>query len=345
MLEIDGSYGEGGGQILRSALSLSSLFRKPFRMTNVRKGRKKPGLMPQHLTSVRAAQLLSHAEVKGDDTGSLELFFSPREVKPGEFLFDIGTAGSTMLVLQTLIPALIFSEEKSTLILKGGTHVPYSPSFHYVNGVFIPFLGKLGIRILLTLESCGFYPRGGGKIRAELFPAGLVNPLKIAERGDLISLTGCSGVGNLPLSIAERQRNSLLRKIHSESKDLRCPEEIELLEAPSLGQGTFVFLKAESANSVAGFTSLGERGKKAELVGEEAAAEFLRYYPTGAGLDPHLPDQIALYLALGDGESEFTTSCVTQHLLTNLWVIGLFHEFNYCVEGEIGKPGKVRINS
>jgi len=343
MMEIDGSYGEGGGQILRTALSLSCLFRKPFSMVNIRKARRKPGLMPQHLTSVRASQLLAHADVRGDHVGSTELTFMPGEVKGGSFFFEIGTAGSTMLVLQTLIPALIFSKEKSEIILTGGTHVPFSPSFHYVREVFIPFLEKLGIRIALTIESYGFYPKGGGKIRAHLFPCGAPGPVRVLERGRMIVLEGYSGVGNLPVSIAERQRNALLGKVHAEIQDLRSAGEVELLTVPASGQGTFVFLKAGSENSVAGFCSLGERGKKAEAVGDEAAEEFIRYYFSGAALDPHLPDQLALYLALCNGESEFTTSQITQHLLTNLWVIGLFHEFRYVVEGETGKPGKVKI--
>ncbi|MCL4476177.1 MAG: RNA 3'-terminal phosphate cyclase [Nitrospirae bacterium] len=345
MIEIDGSFGEGGGQILRTALSLSCMFRKPFRIINIRKGRKKPGLMPQHLTGVRAAQLLSHAEVTGDHIGSVELTFTPGEVKGGSFFFDIGTAGSTMLVLQTLIPALILVGGRTEIILKGGTHVPFSPSFHYVNEVFVPFLERLGIRILLSIESYGFYPKGGGKIRAEIFPARRIRPLTILERGRIVALKGCSGVANLPLSIAERQWKGSLEKVHSEIKDLRCPESLDLLDAPAIGQGTFIFLKAQSEHSLAGFTSLGERGKKAELVGEEAASEFVQYYYTDAALDPHLPDQLVLYLSLSDGESEFTTSRITQHLLTNLWVIGLFHEFKYSVEGESGKPGKVKVTS
>ncbi len=343
-LEIDGSFGEGGGQILRTALSLSCLFKKPFRIFNIRTGRKKPGLMPQHLTSVRAAQLLSRAGVKGDSAGSTELSFAPGEVKSGSFFFDIGTAGSTMLVLQTLIPAFIFTKARTGLILNGGTHVPFSPSFHYVSEVFIPFLKRLGIRTLLSIESYGFYPKGGGRIRAEIFPTGEMKPLRLPERGRMVALKGCSGVANLPLSIAERQTKSLLEKIHSEMKDLRCAEALDLLDAPAPGQGTFIFLKAESEHSVAGFTSLGERGKKAEVVGEEAAVAFMDYYSADAALDPHLSDQLVLYLSLCDGESEFSTSRITQHLLTNLWVIGLFHEFKYSVEGERGKPGRVKID-
>jgi len=344
MIEIDGNYGEGGGQILRTALSLSCLYKKPFRIVNIRKGRKRSGLMPQHLLSVRAAQLLSSAEVEGDDTGSTELSFSPHEIKGGDFFFDIGTAGSTSLVLQTLIPALVFLEGKNSVILKGGTHVPYSPSFHYLEGVFIQVLKRLGIDIQLTIESYGFYPKGGGEIRAEIFPAKEIKPLRVIERGMMSGLRGYSGVGNLPLSIAERQRNALLERIHSQIKDLRCPVDIELLNVSTPGQGTFIFLQSELKHSMAGFTSLGERGKRAETVGEEAAREFINYYHSDAVFDQHLPDQIALYLSMCNKESEFTTSCITQHLMTNLWAISLFHEFHYSIEGEIGKPGKVKIN-
>jgi RNA 3'-terminal phosphate cyclase (ATP) len=401
MIEIDGSYGEGGGQILRTALSLSCLFKKPFRIFNIRKGRKKPGIMPQHLTSVRAAQLLSNAEVTGDQKGSIELIFSPKEVKSGDFFFDIGTAGSTSLVLQTIIPALIFlpphpplakggrggvslgkngfEGQKATITLKGGTHVPFSPSFHYLEGIFATFLKRIGIEIQLAVESYGFYPRGGGKVRADIFPAKEVKPLRIMERGSILRIKGYSGVGNLPLSMAKRQKNAMIEKIYSsniviplqshlnngqyitqpplnkeqyppqsplDKGGLRgvCPVDMELLSVPTPGQGTFIFLKSESENSIAGFTSLGERGKRAEAVGEEAAIEFLKYYPTNSALDSHMSDQIVLYLSICREESIFTTSCITQHLMTNLWVIGLFHEFRYSVEGEIGKPGIVRIN-
>lgn len=343
MIEIDGSVGEGGGQILRTALSLSCLFRKPFRIFNLRKGRKKPGLMPQHLTGVKAAQLLCSAGVTGDQVGSVELTFMPGEVKSGTFSFDIGTAGSTMLVLQTMIPALIFLKDKTEIILKGGTHVPFSPSFNYVNEIFIPFLRRMGIKISLSIESYGFYPKGGGRVRAEISPSGGISPLKVTEGDRILALTGCSGVSNLPISIAERQRRGLLEKVHGSLKDLRCPEVIDLIDTPSPGQGSFIFLRTESEHSVAGFTSLGERGKRAELVGEAAATEFLRHHATDTALDPHLSDQLSLYLTLCGGESEFTTSRVTGHLLTNLWVIGKFHDFRHSLDGQTGQPGKVRI--
>ena len=343
MIEIDGSYGEGGGQIIRTALSLSCLLKKSFRIFNVRKKRKKPGLMPQHLTCVKAAQLITDAEVTGAYAGSSELLFSPHEVKGGYFSFDIGTAGSTSLVFQTLIPALAFSQQKTTLTLKGGTHVPLSPSFHYLSNVFVHFLGQLGIKVELVIESYGFYPRGGGIVRAEIFPVKNIKPLRIMERGNILQITGYSAVGNLPLSIAERQKDAFVNKINREIKNNKACLIIELVEVPSIGQGTFVYLEARSEDSVAGFTALGARGKKAEVVGEEAAEEFVKYYTTGAALDYHIADQIVLYLSLCSEESRFTTSSITNHLLTNLWVINLFHEIQYSIEGEVGEKGMVKI--
>lgn len=344
MIEIDGSYGEGGGQIVRTALSLSCLLGKPFRIRHIRKGRAKPGLMPQHLVAVRACQRVSRAEVKGDEKGSTELTFSPRGVEGGEFEFDIGTAGSTSLVLQTLIPALLFCGGKSRVTLRGGTHVPFSPSFHYLAEVFAPFLRKLGLEVHLDIDAYGFYPRGGGRVTAEIWPAGEVKPLRITQRGKLVRLDGVSAVGNLPLSIAERQKNALLEAILPRMHHLQSPVRIDLGNVSTPGQGTFVFLRGEFANAVAGFTALGERGKRAEAVGEEAAEEFLAYYRSEGALDPHLADQLLLYLSLCEQGSVFTTSCISRHLLTNLWVIELFHGFRYRIDGEMGGPGAVLIN-
>ncbi len=345
MIQIDGSFGEGGGQILRTALSLSCLLNEEFRIFNIRKGRKKPGLMPQHLTSVKAVQLLSNAAVTGDYKGSTELTFSPQGIKGGDFFFDIGTAGSTLLVLQTIIPALIRTGRQSSIVLSGGTHVPFSPSFHYVSEVFAPLLARTGITLTLTIESHGFYPKGGGRIRAGICIPGKIKPLRIPERGRILRIKGYSGAGNLPLSIAGRQRNAALAKISSQLPDLRCPAEVETAAVETPGTGTFIFLKAESEHSVAGFTSLGQRGKRAENVGEDAAMEFVDYYKSNAALDEHLSDQIVLYLSMCGEESTFTTSSITDHLMTNLWVIGLFCQCKWLVEGEKGMPGRVVLRA
>jgi RNA 3'-terminal phosphate cyclase (ATP) len=181
-------------------------------------------------------------------------------------------------------------------------------------------------------------------VRAILFPAQEPKPLNITERGALLSLRGYSGVGNLPLSIAERQRTSLLKRIHAHSHDFRCPSNIELIHVPTPGQGIFLFLQSEAEHAIAGFTSLGALRKRAEVIGEEVAKEFLEYYATDAALDPYISDQIVLYLSLSQKKSSFTTSRITQHLLTNLWVIGLFHEFHYAIEGKVGEAGVIKIN-
>ncbi len=339
LIEIDGSFGEAGGQILRTSLSLSCLLRKPLRIFNIRKGRKKPGLMPQHLTAVRVMQLISSAEVKGDEIGSTELYFEPQDIKPGEIFYDIGTAGSTMLVLQTVLPCLAFSRGKSNVILKGGTHVPMSPSYHYIERIFCRFLKRIGITLNLSIEQYGFYPEGGGHIRAEIEPAKEIRPLTILEPGRLMKIEGISAVANLSLSIAERQREAFLKSI----SHLSVPAEIKCHSLRSPGQGTFIFIETIHEGSVAGFSSLGEKGKRAEMVGEEAAEKLLRHLKTSKALDPNMADQIVLYLSLTDQVSEFSTSEITGHLITNLWVLKKFLDIEYSVDGKEGESGAVKL--
>lgn len=299
--------------------------------------------MPQHLTCVKAAQKITRAEVKGDFQESNELIFSPAKARAGNYSFDIGTAGSTSLVLQTIIPALVFSGQTSTVTLTGGTHVPFSPSFHYLSEVFAHFLQQTGIRIRLSIDSYGFYPRGGGRVHADIFPAEKVTPLQLTLRGRLLALAGYSGVGNLPISIAKRQRNAFLNKVLTEAKESTDSREIDLREVTTPGKGTFIDIAARCEHSIAGFTALGAIGKKAESVGEEAATDFINYCKTGAALDSHMADQIVLYLSLCSQESSFTASAITNHLTTNLWAIGLFHDFSYTLEGKTGEKGIIKI--
>jgi RNA 3'-terminal phosphate cyclase (ATP) len=339
MLEIDGSYGEGGGQILRTALSLSCLTNSPFRMLNIRKGRKKPGLMPQHIMCIHALTLISNAKAKGDSMGSSELVFEPSAVKTGDYVFDIATAGSTSLLLQALLPPLIFADNPSSVTLKGGTHVPFSPSFHYISKVFIPVLSMLGVTLTAKINNYGFHPKGGGEITVNIEPAQNIQASCLLTRGDIRTIKGISCIANLPLSIAERQRDAAFKMISQSG----LTAEINAHTVSSPGTGTFIFLKPETDTCHSGFSSLGERGKKAEYVGEAAAREFLEYYRTPACLDHHLADQIILYLAVANGESSFTTSRITDHLLTNLWVIDRFLRLKYTIAGKKGILGRVTV--
>jgi len=339
MIEINGSHGEGGGQVLRTALALSSLTGKGFRIFDIRKRRKKPGLMRQHLVAVHAAAKIAGAEVEGDVYGSTEILFVPKTLRNGDFSFDIGTAGSVTLVLQTVILPLLFAGGRSTVILTGGTHVPFSPSFHYLAEVFRPVLARLGGRISLTADVSGFYPRGGGKVRCTVDPSKFIAPFEAVEPGSLLYLNGVSAVGNLPISIARRQRDAATALLEQAGHR----SDIALAEVPAAGKGTFLFLRTETTKVIAGFTALGALGKRAETVGEEAARDLIHHYTSGAALDPHLADQLVPYLILAKGESVFSTSGITRHLLTNLWVSEKFIPFSSIVEGDEGGPGKVRI--
>lgn len=342
VIEIDGSQGEGGGQMLRTALSLSCITGKRFRIRNIRKSRAKPGLMRQHLVAVQAAARISGAELSGAVLGSEEVTFAPGPVRAGDYLFDVGTAGSTPLVVQTIVPPLATSAGRSRLWLIGGTHVPFSPPWHYLWQVFAPTVASLGIKLRFTLESCGFYPRGGGRIGCQVEPAGRLSPLNLTGRSKLLRVSGYSAVGNLPRHIAERQSHAALTLLKEELGP-SVAMEVAIQEVKALGQGSFIFLKAEYEQVVAGFSALGERGKPAERVGAEAALELVAHHRTGSPVDPHLADQLVLYLAQAGGSSVFATSRLSSHLITNLMVTACFLEMESQVDGELDQPGTVTI--
>ena len=336
-IEIDGSFGEGGGQILRTALSLSCITGCPLKLFNIRKGRKKPGLMPQHITCVNAAAVITHAQVSGNEKGSTELTFRPGNIRPGDYMFDIGTAGSCSLVFQTLLPPLVFSGKPSNIIITGGTHVPFSPTYDYISNIFLPMLNRTGVAVESQIMRYGFYPKGGGRVSFRVNPVTTIKGMKLTSRGTLLSVRGHSGVANLPISIAARQKMSVMQTLHPVEAD------IQLMEVPSEGQGTFVFLKSEYEYALAGFSSLGERGKPAEAVGKEAAEQLTAFNNSSACLDPHLADQMVLYLSLAHEDSSFTTSRITQHLITNLRVIEKFLNVRYEIEGELHSEGSVSL--
>jgi RNA 3'-terminal phosphate cyclase (ATP) len=342
MIEIDGAFGEGGGQLIRTALSLSALLGTPFRITNIRQNRPKPGLRAQHLAAVRAVKEISGAHVDGDRIGSRDLLFEPGRVVGGDYRFDVGTAGSTPLVLQSLIPPLAYARKESHITLVGGTHVPISPPFHFLDVVFLPVLREMGANIHGSIRVYGFYPRGGGEIEARIGPVEneILKPFDCPADKAVWGVTGISAVANLPLSIAERQQEAALLLL----RKLTMRVEIETISVHSPGAGTFIFLKTEGGPCRAGFSSIGVRGKRAEQVGTEAAVTLLDYYHRDGCIDPHLADQLVIYQALAGGESSFTTTAITQHLLTNLALVKQFLHMEYRIEGTEGASGKVKIH-
>jgi RNA 3'-terminal phosphate cyclase (ATP) len=347
MIVIDGSYGEGGGQVLRTSLTLSSLLGKPVRIENIRAKRRNPGLQAQHLTGVQAIAQICDAELEGADLGSQALTFSPLSPpRAGEYSFDVaearkgGSAGATSLVFQTLLLPLTFAAGQSRLSIRGGTHVAWSPPFHYLQHVYLPTLARMGLEASAEIERWGWYPIGGGEMTAAIKgrrDSDLCG-LDLGQRGELKRLWGISAVSNLPPHIGQRQKKRAEETLRKRGFDPR----IEIVDAASPGQGTVVFLVAEYENTVAGFSALGERGKPAEKVAEEACGEFLSYHCSGACLDKHLADQLILPMALALDQSAFTTCEITQHLLTNVWVVQQFLDVRFEIEGEEGEKGRVQ---
>ncbi|BCR06754.1 ribosomal subunit interface protein [Desulfuromonas versatilis] len=340
MVEIDGSYGEGGGQVLRSALSLSLLTGRAVRLKNIRSGRSRPGLMPQHLKAVQAASAVGRARVEGAAPGSTALVFEPAGLHPGQFRFDIGTAGSTSLVLQTILLPLCLAGEPSHCVITGGTHVPWSPCYHYLQRLWLPCLRRAGLEVALEMERTGFYPRGGGKISASIAPVEALRPLSLAERGAIRSASLLSFVTQLDERIAERQLHQARRRLAGRFGRI----EQELAELPGPGKGSLLLVVAEFEHSRCCYYGLGERGKSAERVADEAVDALERFLGSGGAIDEHLADQLLLPLALAEGRSELRTARVTEHLLTNAWVIRQFLPADIVIEEAPGRAGLVRID-
>ncbi len=341
MIRIDGSYGEGGGQILRTALALSAVLQQPFEIFNIRKGRKKPGLLPQHLTCVNAAAQITAATIEGNSLGSLRLVFEPSSITGGSYKFNVaserGSAGSVTLVSQTVLPILFFANHQSQVTIKGGTHVPSSPTFDYLREVLLPTIAQLGFTADASIRTYGFYPIGGGEIVIKISPriARARERLQWTERGAIQQLSLVSAVSRLDSSIAKRQKLRFLTRLNQ-----KCAHREIAVDAASAG--TYLFFKCQSESGIAGFSSLGARGKPAEKVADEAYEEFEHYRARPGLLEPYLADQVLIFLALRRLQAVLSTTKITDHLLTTIWVIRQFlKECEITLKGSIGEPGQI----
>ena len=332
-IQIDGRHGEGGGQILRTALTLSSIFRIPLHIHHIRGNRKKPGLRPQHLAAIHSLAIITKAKVHGATIDSHELIFEPREIHGGNYSFHIGTAGSTSLVLQAIIPVLLAGKIPSKITITGGTHVPWSPSFHYLKNLFLPVLQTIGENVTVAIDTWGWHPKGGGTIHAVIKNTEDLAPIRLFNRGKLLHLHILSAVSNLPPSIAERQRDQSIKRLGY----IGLIPTTDIQNAPSLGQGTVLFLHAQCEGGGGGFTSLGKKGKRAEKVANEACDECISFLHSRGVIDSYLADQLVLYMALARGHSIVIPERITEHLLTNIWVIQQFLPVSFDIEKKTGK--------
>jgi RNA 3'-terminal phosphate cyclase (ATP) len=337
MLTIDGSFGEGGGQILRTALGLSLVTGKPFRIEKIRAGRERPGLLRQHLTAVQAATRIGGADVEGASIGSKELTFTPGKVAPGDYSFAVGTAGSATLVLQTVLPALMTVSEHSTLRLEGGTHNPWAPPFDFLQKSLLPLLGRMGPNVTPTLERRGFYPAGSGKFTVAIEPSPRLSPLELTDRGELQQKRATAIVASLPADIAHRELKVVLRKLEIERPQTRVVED-----GDSLGPGNVVLIEIESEYVTEVFTGFGETRIRAEVVADRAVDEARDYLAAGVPVGPHLADQLLVPLALA-GSGSFRTMPLTKHATTNIEVIRMFLGTRIDVDRESDTVCRVRV--
>lgn len=342
LVEIDGSEGEGGGQILRSALALSLLTARPFKLMNIRANRTKPGLQPQHLMSVRAAAAICGANYKGATIGSSVLYFEPQPVKSGRYRFDIRTAGSTSLVLQTIyLPLALRSSQPSEVVITGGTHNAHAPCYHFLETTWAQYLRRMGLVLELELVRPGFYPRGGGEIHAVLHPSSHLKGLQLTDCPPLTTASGLSAVAGLPESIGKRQAKRLSNRL--KAAGIESHIAVEQWQSDSPGTVAAVIFRQTAVPTL--FCGLGERGKPAEAVADEAVDQAIHFRDSGCPVDPHSADQLLLPLAFSPEASEYRTSEVTRHLTTNIATVQKFLDREMTIDAEVGRPGTVCISA
>jgi RNA 3'-phosphate cyclase len=330
MIEVDGSYGEGGGQIIRTAVSLSALTEKPVHIFNIRANRQPPGLKAQHLTGVNAVASICNAKVTGTEMGSTELTFQPGEIKGGTYEWDIGTAGSIPLVLQALMPALLFSKKEFSISIIGGTNVKTSPPIDYFQHIFCDYIAKMGAKIKFEIKRYGFYPKGGGVVKLRVEPTGLT-PIEIIERGELKQTDIQDSIASKDLEkahVAERQVNGF-KKEFGESKYKKTFTKY----VDTFSTGSSIHAHNSYENCKIGSEALGERGKPAEEVGSECAKKLKKEISYDSTLDTHMLDQIIPYMAMLGGKFKFGE--ITSHAKTNIWVTEKFIPVKFNLENNM----------
>ncbi len=338
-VRIDGSYGEGGGSILRYALSLSAVTLKPVEVYNIRAKRKKPGLRPQHLNAVMALAKLTDAHVEGARVGSTRVIFVPRNKRGGTFEVDIGTAGSVTLVIQALLPACLTSESDVRFLIRGGTDVPMAPPIDYMREVFLPNISLMGARAEIRLIRRGHYPKGGGLVDLRVRPSDLRGLDKV-ERDAISVVRGRAHAVKLPRHVTRRMVRAASEVL--EGRGLRVTMEEDWSEDGHLGPGAGIVLWTES-KPVIGADELGERGKPSEVVGKKAATKLLDELDTNMAFDNHSGDMIIPYLAIASGRSRIGISKLTLHAESNIWLVEKFLPVKFRVEGGLDRPSVIEV--
>jgi RNA 3'-terminal phosphate cyclase (ATP) len=337
MLDIDGSFGEGGGQILRSSLALAITTGRPVRLSNIRARREKPGLMRQHLTAVSAAAAICNGRAVGAAVGSTDLTFEPGKVVPGDYTFAIGTAGSTTLVLQTILPSLLTARGPSTVTLEGGTHNPLAPPYEFLARAYLPLVNRMGPRVEATLERAGFAPGGGGRLRIVIMPAVNLAGFDLLERGAITHRSARALVANLPHNIGDRERKTVHERL---GWDKSLTEVVELRDVVGPGNVLLIEIGSEQVTEV--FSGFGSRGTSAEQVAENAVRPVSEYLATDVPVGEYLADQLLLPLALA-GRGSFRTLPLSLHATTHIELIRKFLEVRVTTESDGAAAQFVRI--
>ena len=335
-ININGSMGEGGGQVLRSSLALSMVTGQAFVIDNIRAGRRKPGLLRQHLTAVKAAAEVSCAHVSGAALGSDSIEFTPGPINAGSYQFSIGSAGSTTLVLQTVLPALIQANGPSELIIEGGTHNPFAPTVHFLTKCFLPVLAKMGPKVDVELVRHGFFPAGGGQIRVSIEPVERLTPLEMIERGDITRRLAIATVAGLTGAIADRELETVAKKLELTNNEIKHD-----LIGDGLGPGNVLSIELESNQLTEVITGFGEKSVSSEKVARIASKRAKEYISSGVPVGLHLADQLLIPLALA-GEGAFRTGPLSRHTKTNIAVIETFMGCSFVIEES--EPGRNTVS-